>query len=173
MCIQDDSSHGETRVRPVTADESLEWVAVSAHALRPDELSAWVTLPDCGAVVTFCGTARTTSTVAHDIVELEYDTDVDLAESRMRRVSASAHERWPAVRAIAIHHRIGTVPVREPAVVVAVSSPHRREAFEAAQFCIDAVKRTVPMWKREVWRGGSAWSQEARDIVDVHEMDGP
>jgi molybdopterin synthase catalytic subunit len=157
----------------VTPDASLDWVAVSGEALRPDELSAWVTRPDCGAVVTFCGTARTTSTLAHEIVELEYDTDVGLAESRIRRVSAAARERWPAVRAIAIHHRIGTVPVREPAVVVAVSSPHRREAFEAAQFCIDAVKRTVPMWKREVWEGGSAWSQEAQDIADVRDLDTP
>ena len=157
----------------MTPDESLEWVAVSAQRLHPDELSDWVTRPDCGAVVTFCGTARTTSTLPHEIIELEYDTDVGLAESRIRRVSAAARERWPVVRAIAIHHRIGAVPVREPAVVVAVSSPHRREAFEAAQFCIDAVKRTVPMWKREVWQDGSAWSQEAQDILDVRDLEIP
>ena len=157
----------------MTPDESLEWVAVSAQSLRPDELSEWVTRPDCGAVVTFAGTARTTSSVPHEILELEYDTDVALAESRIRRVCAAARERWPEVRAIAIHHRVGAVPVRDPAVVVAVSSPHRREAFEAARFCIDAVKRTVPMWKREVWRGGAAWSQEAQDIVDVHELESP
>ncbi len=85
-------------------------------------------------------------------------------------MTARARERWPEVRAIAVHHRIGTVLVREPAVVVVVSSPHRREAFEAAQFCIDAVKRTVPMWKREVWQGGSAWSEQTEDIVDVGDL---
>ena len=161
----------ETRVWRVTPDESLEWVVVSPEKLNPDELSHWVTRRDCGAVVIFYGTARTTSTVEHEILELEYDTDIDLAESRIRRVSAVARERWPVVRAIAIHHRIGTVAVREPAVVVAVSSPHRGEAFEAAQFCIDAVKRTVPMWKREIWQGGSAWSQEAQDILDVSDLE--
>ncbi len=151
----------------MSADESLEWVAVSHEQLAPDELAAWATRSECGAVVTFLGTARTTSTFPHEIGELEYETDVALAESRIRRVVAVARDRWPEVRAVAIHHRIGTVRVREPAVVVAVSSPHRREAFEAAQFCIDAVKRSVPMWKREVWNGGSAWSEEATDIVDA------
>jgi molybdopterin synthase catalytic subunit len=151
----------------VSADETLEWVAVSAEPLAPDDLVVWATRSECGAVVTFLGTARTTSTFPHEIVELEYETDVALAESRIRRVVAVARDRWPEVRAVAIHHRIGTVRVREPAVVVAVSSPHRRQAFEAAQFCIDAVKRSVPMWKREVWNGGSAWSEEATDIVDV------
>ena len=157
----------------MTVDQSLDWVAVSAERLNPDELADWVTRPDCGAIVTFFGTTRTTSTLEHEIIELEYDTDIDLAESRIRRVIAAARERWPQVRAIAIHHRVGTVAVREPAVVVAVSSPHRGEAFAAAQFCIDAVKRTVPMWKREVWQNGSAWSQEAQDILDVGDLETP
>lgn len=154
----------------MTTDEASEWVAVSAQSLAPDELAAWVARRDCGAVVTFCGTARTTSTFEHEIIELDYETDVALAESKIRAVTALARERWPEVRAIAVHHRIGVVLIREPAVVVAVSSPHRRESFEAAQFCIDAVKRTVPMWKREVWQGGSAWSEQAEDIVDVGDL---
>ena len=154
----------------MTMDGASEWVAVSAQPLAPDHLAAWATRRDCGAVVTFCGTARTTSTFEHEIIELDYETDVDLAESRIRAVTARARERWPEVRAIAVHHRIGTVLVREPAVVVAVSSPHRREAFEAAQFCIDAVKHTGPMWKREVWQGGSAWSEQTEDIVDVGDL---
>ena len=150
--------------------EENEWVAVSAQPLRPDDLATWVTRADCGAVVTFCGVARSTSSFEHEIIELEYETDVALAESRIRDVVAVARDRWPVVRAIAIHHRIGTVKNREPAVVVAVASPHRREAFDAAQFCIDALKRTVPMWKREVWEGGSAWSEDAQDIVDVGDL---
>ena len=64
---------------------------------------------------------------------------------------------------------MGVVALTEPAVVVVVSSPHRREAFEAAQFCIDTVKRCVPMWKREIWEGGSAWSEEAQDILPVED----
>jgi molybdopterin synthase catalytic subunit len=150
--------------------QPTQWVLVTPEALAPEVLSQWATRPECGAVVTFSGTARTTSTTQNEIVELEYETDVALAESRVQRVVDSARERWPEVVAIAIHHRVGTVAVREPAVVVAVSSPHRREAFEAATFCIDAVKRTVPMWKREVWIGGSTWSEEAQDILDVSDL---
>ena len=154
----------------MVTDNANEWVAVSSESLRPNDLAAWVTRPDCGAVVTFSGVASTTSTVDHEIVELDYETDIALAESRIRAVTAAARERWPVVGAIAVHHRIGTVGISEPAVVVAVSAPHRREAFDAAQFCIDAVKRTVPMWKREVWQGGSSWSEEAQGIIDVADL---
>ena len=154
----------------MSSGESLNWVAISPTPLHADELSAWATRPECGAVVTFCGTARTTSTTGHDIHELEYETGVELAEGRIQEVVAAARARWPQLVAVAIHHRIGVVGLQEPAVVVAVSAPHRREAFEAAQFCIDAVKSTVPMWKREVWRGGSAWSAEAKGIVDVRDL---
>lgn len=147
-----------------------EWVAVSPSSLRADEITEWATRPECGAVVTFCGTARTTSPTGHEIIELEYDSEIDLAEGRIREVVAAARARWPEVVAIAIHHRIGTVALREPAVVVAVSSPHRGEAFEAARFCIDAVKSTVPLWKREVWHGGSTWSTDATAIRDVGDL---
>jgi molybdopterin synthase catalytic subunit len=54
-------------------------------------------------------------------------------------------------------------------VIIVVSSPHRKESFEAAQFCIDAVKDCVPMWKREFWDGGSTWSQDARPILKVQD----
>lgn len=167
---RDGQSHPDGRVRCVQASASPDWVAVSPAALHADELTALATRPDCGAVVTFCGTARTTSTTGHVIHELEYETSTELAETRMRDVVASARKRWPQLGTVVIQHRIGTVRLEEPAVVVVVSSPHRREAFEAAQFCIDAVKSTVPMWKREVWRGGSAWSAEAEGIMDVRDL---
>lgn len=149
--------------------ENVDWVAVSATPLEPDVLTAWVTRPNCGAVVTFCGTARSSSSTGHDITELQYETSDEMALARLRDVVATARERWPELGAVAIQHRVGRVLLEQPAVVVAVSSPHRQEAFEAAQFCIDTVKKSVPMWKREVWLGGSAWSQEAHDIVEVRD----
>ena len=87
----------------------------------------------------------------------------------MVEVAKVARERWPTLGAVAIHHRIGSVALEHPAVAVAVSAPHRQAAFEAARYCIDAVKKSVPMWKREVWVGGSAWSQEAHDIVEARD----
>ncbi len=150
--------------------ETLEWVAVSPLPLDPGALAAWATRPECGAVVTFCGNARATTAAGHEIIELDYDADVALAEARIGEVTAAARDRWPEVVAIAIHHRVGPVAVEEPAVVVVVASPHRHEAFEAARFCIDAVKSTVPLWKREVWRDGAAWSEQATPIRDVGEL---
>lgn len=120
--------------------------------------------------MTFCGTARNSSTNGHVIQALEYETSVELAQARIEQIVALARSRWPQLGAVAIHHRIGTVRLEEPAVVIAVSSPHRREAYEASQFCIDTVKKCVPMWKREIWEGGSAWSEEAQDILSLQDL---
>lgn len=147
-----------------------DWVSVTALPLSPDELSSWVGGPSSGATVTFCGTVRNSSTTGHDIVSLEYETSQELAERRIFDVIEVARSRWPMLGGVAIHHRVGPVELGGVAVVVAVASPHRQEAFEAARFCIDAVKKTVPMWKREVWEGGSTWSEEASDIVDARDL---
>ncbi len=147
-----------------------DWVFVSSSPLSADDLLKWATRPNCGAVVTFCGTVRNTSTTGHDITSLEYETDVKLAEARLAEVVSEARSHWAELGAVAVHHRIGTVELGEPTVVVVVSSPHRQEAFEAAKYLIDTVKNCVPMWKREVWEGGSAWSEEAHDIVSVQKL---
>lgn len=154
----------------MTSASQLDSVAVSPAALRPDELTAWARRPECGAIVTFCGTARSTSTTGHDIIALEYETEPALAEARIASVVAEARRRWPEIGAVAVHHRVGEVRLTESAVVVVVSAPHRQEAFDAAKFCIDAVKRCVPMWKREVWEGGSAWSEESQGLVRAEDL---
>ena len=74
--------------------------------------------------------------------------------------------RWPAVARVAILHRVGDVPVGEEAVVVGVSSAHREVAFDAGRWCIDAVKASVPVWKREIWAGGQDWGLDGADLVD-------
>lgn len=149
--------------------DEVDWIAVSENPLACEDIAAWVSRPHCGAVVTFLGTARSSSTTGHDIIELVYETSESLATTRMAEVVRVARERWPSVVAVALHHRVGSVALEQPAVVVAVSAPHRHEAFEAARYCIDAVKKSVPMWKREVWEGGSAWSQEAQTMVEARD----
>ncbi len=154
----------------MNAPHAREWVRVTDSPLEPEVLTRWATQPDCGAVVTFCGTARNTSTFDHAIESLEYETSVELAEDRITRVIALARSRWPVLGAVAIHHRVGVVHLEEPAVVIVVSSPHRQAAYEASQFCIDTVKKCVPMGKRETWAGGSAWSEDAQDLLDVSDL---
>lgn len=143
------------------------WVAVTEAPLSSDELSAWVVRPNCGAVVTFSGVVRDHSRAHEDVLSLEYETSTTLAEQRISEIVDVARKKWPSLEAVAIHHRIGTVELSETTVVVAVSSPHRSDAFEAARFCIDTLKETVPMWKREQWEGGSAWSEETSPLLDI------
>jgi len=150
-------------VKPPTSD----WVLVTPDELSPDELAAWATRPNCGAVVTFSGIVRDHSPAREGVIALDYETDTGLAEGRIREVVAEARVKWPSLEAVAIHHRIGRVELSGTTVVVVVSSPHRTDAFEAGQYCIDTLKRSVPMWKREIWEGGSAWSEEGTPIEDV------
>lgn len=154
----------------MSAADSFDWVAICDDALEAAVLDQWARRPEFGAVVTFSGTPRTTSSSGHAVTALEYETDATLAEMRMAAVIEEARARWPDVGAVALHHRVGEVALRESAVVVVVSAPHRQSAFEAARFCIDALKRSVPMWKREIWDGGSAWSEEGQSIVRAHDV---
>lgn len=143
------------------------WVSVSEAVLSSEELSAWAVRPHCGAVVTFCGVVRDYSRERDGVLALEYETSPPLAEQRIIEIVAVAREKWRSLGAVAIHHRIGRVELSDTTVVVVVSSPHRSDAFDAARFCIDALKGSVPMWKREVWEGGSAWSEETSPLLDV------
>lgn len=161
------TSGSQTTLHLVETIPDRDWIAVTSAALSSDELTAWATRPACGAVVTFCGTVRHTSGAHDDVVALEYETSVTLAERALGDIVAATRQYWPEVEAIAVHHRIGEVALGDVAVVVAVSSAHRHDAFEAARFCIDTLKECVPMWKREVWPGGGAWSSDTRPLQRV------
>lgn len=149
---------------PATGDD---WVALLDEPLPLSDASAWVVRPHCGAVVTFTGTARDHAAGRPDVRQLEYEAYEEPAEARMRAVGAEARRRWPSVGRLVLLHRTGRLAVGEAAVVVAVSSPHRAEAFEAARFAIDELKRTVPIWKRESWDGGESWGLEAQHVTEV------
>ena len=151
----------------MSAPRTSTWVSVTEARLSSEELSAWAVRPNCGAVVTFSGVVRDHSHARDAVFALEYETSAELAERRINEIVAVARERWPSLEAVAIHHRIGQIELSEVAVVVAVSSPHRADAFDAARFCIDTLKQTVPMWKREHWAGGSAWSEETSPLLDT------
>lgn len=147
-----------------------DWLSITEDPLSPDELSNWVIRPNCGAVVTFSGVVRDHSTSRENVTALEYETDAALATQRLRDVVDEARSRWPSLERVAVHHRLGRVELSASTVVVAVSAPHRDVAFDAARFCIDALKATVPMWKRELWEGGSAWSDEASPIGNARDQ---
>lgn len=143
------------------------WAGLSESRLPVDEVAAWAVLPSCGAVVTFSGTARDHSVGRDGVSRLEYEAYEEQVVPRLEEIAAAARSRWPDLGRIALIHRIGVVPITESAVVIAVSSPHRDHAFEAARFCIDTLKQSVPIWKREDWSEGSSWGLEAQHITDV------
>jgi molybdopterin synthase catalytic subunit len=144
-----------------------DWVALSADRLPVAQASAWVVQPRCGATVTFTGTARDHAPGRPGVHRLEYEAYEGPAVERMRALVAQVRHRWPTVGRVAVLHRTGTVELGDAAVVVAVSAPHRDEAFEAARFAIDELKRSVPIWKREAWEGGESWGLEAQHIAEV------
>jgi len=153
----------------MSSTPTSNWVLVTSERLSLDALAQWATRPNCGAVVTFSGVVRDHSAARENVIALEYETSTELAERRMSEVIDEARVRWPSLEAVALHHRSGRVELSEPTVVVAVSSPHRDDAFDAARYCIDTLKVTVPMWKREVWEGGSAWSDDSSPIVNARD----
>lgn len=153
-----------TPLVPPTGDD---WVALSERELPVAAASAWVARPDCGAIVTFTGTARDHAAGRPGVHRLEYEAYAEPALARLGAVAAATHERWPAVGGVALLHRTGGLGIGDAAVVVAVSAPHRADAFEAARFAIDELKRTVPIWKRESWEGGESWGLEAQHLTDV------
>ena len=137
--------------------DAPDWIDVGPAPLPVVEALAWATQPSCGAVVTFTGTVRDHSEGRPGVESLEYETYPEHVDTAMAGVVAEVRHRWPAVGRIAALHRVGRLSLGEVAVVVVVSAPHRAEAFEAARFCIDELKATAPIWKRETWSGGSDW----------------
>jgi molybdopterin synthase catalytic subunit len=120
-----------------------------------DRLLRAVRDPRAGAIVTFVGATRNEN-AGRRVVRLEYEAFTRMAIAEMERLAAEARRRWP-VRRIAIAHRIGTVPVGQTSVAIAVSAGHRAEAFAACRWLIDRLKEIVPIWKREHFRGGRIW----------------
>ncbi len=141
-----------------------DWVALSEHPLPLTEVATWVVRPDCGASVIFTGTVRDHAEGRPGVCALEYEAYREQAEPRLAGIAGEARRRWPDLGRVALLHRVGRLEVEVASVVVAVSAPHRGNAFEAARFCIDTLKATVPIWKKETWQGGEAWSSSTADL---------
>ena len=148
-------------------EDSDTWVALTADELPVGAMYDWCVMPNCGAVVLFSGTVRDHAEHRTEVTQLEYEAYEEQVEPRLQAIAEEIRDEWPDVGRVALVHRIGTLELGESSVVVAVSSPHRPEAFEAARFGIDSLKATTPIWKREVWSGGEDWGLASQDITDV------
>lgn len=130
-------------------------IRLTAEPIVLDELLAAVADPKAGAVVVFIGMTRDNNE-GRDVQRLEYEAYAGMAERELEKIASEARSRW-AVARIAIVHRTGVVPIGMASVVIAVSSAHRGDAFEAGRFTIDRLKEVVPIWKKEFFAGGAVW----------------
>lgn len=142
------------------------WLDLLDEQLPIEEVRRWAIRDNCGAVVVFCGTTRDHADDVTGVTELHYEAYESHVVPRLEALVAEARSEWPAIVAVAALHRTGQVALGEEAVVVAVSSPHRVEAFAAAAHLIDRLKATVPIWKQEVSTAGRRWSPIAHQIEE-------
>jgi molybdopterin synthase catalytic subunit len=148
-----------------------DWLALTDEELPIGAACEWVLRPDCGAVVLFSGTVRDHAEGRSGVTALTYEAYEEHVVRRLERIAAELRRRWPGVGRVVLWHRTGQLSLTESSVVVAVSAPHRTEAFEAGRFGIDTLKATAPIWKKETWGAAdAAWGTGAQDIRDVGEL---
>ena len=138
---------------------SLKLFEVASEPISVDDVVARLVHPSVGAVTTFVGVVRG-RTGGRETQHLVYEAYPKMAEEQLRHIGDEIHQQWTGIREVAIVHRIGRLEIGETIVVIAVSSPHREETFDAVHYAIDRLKEIVPIWKKEVWSDGEAWRTE-------------
>ena len=108
-----------------------------------------------GGTVQFIGTVRN-HTNTKKVLRLEFEAFESMAVSEMKKIAESVVEKW-AADSVVIHHRVGSLDIKEIAVIITVACPHRKAAFEACEYAIDTLKQTVPIWKKEFFEDGEVW----------------
>ncbi len=131
------------------------WVEIISTPLDVDLATKSVQEADVGGIVVFLGTTRAEKNAdGRELIALDYEAYPEMALAQMRKLADLAYEKWP-VGELALLHRVGRVRVKEPSVIIAVATPHRADAFEACRWMIDELKKSVAIWKKEVWADGS------------------
>ncbi|HEY2589054.1 MAG TPA: molybdenum cofactor biosynthesis protein MoaE [Tepidisphaeraceae bacterium] len=131
-----------------------DWIQLHAERIEVGRVNEFVRVPEAGGIAIFLGTTRAeTSPDGQSLVALDYEAYEDMARQQMEQLARQARQRW-RIRRLAILHRTGRVALAHPSVIIAVSCPHRGEAFDACRWLIDTLKAQVPIWKKEVWDGG-------------------
>ncbi len=130
-------------------------IQLTENVLSAQPCIDFVASAGAGAINIFIGTVRD-HTQAKRVTRLEYEAYAPMAISEMRKIADQACKKWQLL-GVAIHHRVGILTVGEAAVVIAVSTPHRADAFAACQWIIDTLKQTVPIWKKEIFEDGEVW----------------
>jgi molybdopterin synthase catalytic subunit len=130
-------------------------IAITQAPIDTQEVIAAVQADGAGAINVFIGTVRN-QTQAKPVVQLDFEAFDSMALKKMQQIADQAASRWP-IQQVAIVHRKGSLQIGDAAVVIAVSTPHRKASFEACEFIIDTLKEVVPIWKKEIFEDGAVW----------------
>ena len=152
-------------------DEGDNWLGLTDRELPIAGAYEWAVLPSCGAVVLFSGTVRDHAEGRDDVQHLTYEAYEEQVKPVFSSIADETRARWPKTGRIVLVHRTGRLELEESSVIAVVSAPHRPEAFEAARYAIDALKEAAPIWKHEVWAGGSDWGTGAHDVADPRNVE--
>ncbi|VEF46402.1 molybdopterin converting factor subunit 2 [Bacillus freudenreichii] len=128
---------------------------ITRDPIKIEEIYQKVVRREAGAVTTFVGTVREL-TYGKKTLYLDYEAYESMALKKMEQIVEEMKERWPVVE-VAMAHRIGRLEITDIAIAIAVSSPHRPEAYEANRYALERVKEMVPIWKKEHWEDGEEW----------------
>lgn len=142
------------------------WLGLTDQELPIATSYEWALRADCGAVVLFSGTVRDHAEGRADVAHLTYEAYEEQVEPVFASIVAELRTRWPDTGRVVLLHRTGRLELEESSVIAVVSAPHRPGAFEAARYAIDALKSSAPIWKHEVWAGGSDWGTDAHVPAD-------
>jgi molybdopterin synthase catalytic subunit len=123
--------------------------------LNADVCTKFVSSVAAGGVVTFIGSVRN-STKGRTVLRLEFEAYAPMAMAEMEKIGAAALQNFE-IQSVSLHHRLGILLPEDNAVIIAVGAAHRAAAFAACAFCIDTLKETVPIWKKEIFTDGSVW----------------
>ncbi|HJS24109.1 MAG TPA: molybdenum cofactor biosynthesis protein MoaE [Pyrinomonadaceae bacterium] len=153
----------ELAVFPPVSGGSHDFFEITTEPIDVGEVARRVVLPECGATVTLDGYAREW-TRGKRTLYLVYEAYDSMALTEMQRLGAEAHQKFDIAH-LGIVHRTGRLEIGETSVVIAASAPHRQAAFQACEWAIKELKRTVPIWKKEVFESGD---EEWVGAADFH-----
>ncbi|SFG00208.1 molybdopterin synthase subunit MoaE [Halobacillus alkaliphilus] len=134
---------------------------ISDKPLVIQEVVDLVTRRNAGAINTFIGTVRE-FTKGKRTLYLEYEAYKAMAEKKLEEIGHEIKEKWPEAET-AIAHRVGRLEITDIAVVIAVSTPHRADSYEASRYAIERIKEIVPIWKKEHWEDGEHWIGDQKE----------
>jgi molybdopterin synthase catalytic subunit len=130
-------------------------IAITEAPIDTQAVIAAVQADGAGAINVFIGTVRN-QTQTKPVMQLDFEAYDSMAVKKMQEIADQAVARWP-IQKVAIVHRKGALQIGDAAVVIAVSTPHRKASFEACGFIIDTLKQVVPIWKKEIFEDGAVW----------------